>query len=182
MGTDSGLLGGTAVVDTNTKVYGTDNIFVVDASIFPGMPSTNPSAPIVVAAEKAAANILALAPNPAVARYQQCGGLYYTGSQACAAPYNCIWSSAYYSQVSLPFPDSSTLFYNVNTLRSACELIWECSQHVELAYASHGTCIVLEETIFCIYTSILKVLSLAGSISKSHIITRLLPSAHECGP
>ncbi|KAG8629314.1 hypothetical protein KVT40_003179 [Elsinoe batatas] len=53
MGTDSGLSGGTAVVDTNTRVYGTDNIFVVDASIFPGMVSTNPSALIVAAAERA---------------------------------------------------------------------------------------------------------------------------------
>lgn len=43
MGTDSGLNGGTAVVDTNTKVYGTDNLFVVDASIFPGHITTNPS-------------------------------------------------------------------------------------------------------------------------------------------
>ncbi|TVY40768.1 Cellobiose dehydrogenase, partial [Lachnellula subtilissima] len=62
MGTDSGLTGGTSVVDLNTKVYGTDNIFVVDASIFPGMPSTNPSALIVVAAEKASEKILALRP------------------------------------------------------------------------------------------------------------------------
>jgi cellobiose dehydrogenase (acceptor) len=36
IGTDSGLTGGTSVVDLNTKVYGTDNIHVVDASIFPG--------------------------------------------------------------------------------------------------------------------------------------------------
>jgi cellobiose dehydrogenase (acceptor) len=36
IGTDSGLKGGSAVVDTNTQVYGTDNIHVVDASIFPG--------------------------------------------------------------------------------------------------------------------------------------------------
>lgn len=36
IGTDSGLTGGTAVVDLNTQVYGTDNIHVVDASIFPG--------------------------------------------------------------------------------------------------------------------------------------------------
>ncbi|TVY55535.1 Cellobiose dehydrogenase [Lachnellula cervina] len=62
MGTDSGLTGGTSVVDLNTKVYGTNNIFVVDASIFPGMPSTNPSALIVVAAEKASEKILALRP------------------------------------------------------------------------------------------------------------------------
>ncbi|RMX83900.1 hypothetical protein D0869_04962 [Hortaea werneckii] len=54
MGQDSGLVNnGTSVVDTNTKVYGTDNLFVVDASIFPGMVSTNPSALIVAVAEKA---------------------------------------------------------------------------------------------------------------------------------
>lgn len=67
MGTDSGLSGGTAVVDTNTQVYGTDNIFIVDASIFPGMPSTNPSSYIVAAAERAADLILALPQNTAVA-------------------------------------------------------------------------------------------------------------------
>jgi cellobiose dehydrogenase (acceptor) len=39
IGTDSGLKGGTSVVDLNTQVYGTDNIFVVDASIFPGYVS-----------------------------------------------------------------------------------------------------------------------------------------------
>jgi len=67
IGTDSGLTGGTAVVDLNTKVYGTDNIFVVDASIFPGMPSTNPSSLIVIAAEHASDLILALPPLTAVA-------------------------------------------------------------------------------------------------------------------
>jgi cellobiose dehydrogenase (acceptor) len=36
IGTDSGLTGGTSVVDLNTQVYGTDNIHVVDASVFPG--------------------------------------------------------------------------------------------------------------------------------------------------
>lgn len=61
MGTDDGRVNnGTAVVDTNTKVYGTDNIFVVDASIFPGQITTNPSGMIVTVAEHAAANILAL--------------------------------------------------------------------------------------------------------------------------
>lgn len=61
MGTDSGLVGnGTSVVDTNCKVYGTDNIFVVDASIFPGMVTTNPSALIVTASEHASHLILAL--------------------------------------------------------------------------------------------------------------------------
>lgn len=48
------------MVDLNTKVYGTDNIFVVDASIFPGHITGNPSAAIVIAAEHAATKILAL--------------------------------------------------------------------------------------------------------------------------
>jgi cellobiose dehydrogenase (acceptor) len=62
MGTDDGRVGGSAVVDTNTKVWGTDNLFVVDASIFPGMVTTNPFAYIVVASERAAERILALPP------------------------------------------------------------------------------------------------------------------------
>ncbi|KAH7635542.1 hypothetical protein B0T09DRAFT_379333 [Sordaria sp. MPI-SDFR-AT-0083] len=60
MGTDDGRTGGTAVVDLDTKVYGTGNLFVVDASIFPGMVTANPSAAIVIAAEHAANRILAL--------------------------------------------------------------------------------------------------------------------------
>lgn len=60
MGNDDGSAGGTAVVDTNAKVYGTDNIFVLDASVFPGQLTGNPSATIVIAAEHAAAKILAL--------------------------------------------------------------------------------------------------------------------------
>lgn len=62
LGLDSGLVNnGTSVVDLDTKVYGTDNLFVVDASIFPGMMTTNPSALIVAVAEHAAERILALA-------------------------------------------------------------------------------------------------------------------------
>ncbi|KAI1171383.1 cellobiose dehydrogenase [Nemania sp. FL0916] len=64
MGLDDGRSGGTAVVDLNTKVYGTDNLFVVDASIFPGMVTANPSAMIVTAAENAATRILALKNGP----------------------------------------------------------------------------------------------------------------------
>ncbi|KNG51801.1 carbohydrate-binding module family 1 protein [Stemphylium lycopersici] len=60
LGTDSGLTGGTSVVDLNTQVYGTENIHVVDASIFPGHIFTNPTSYIVVIAEHAAAKILAL--------------------------------------------------------------------------------------------------------------------------
>jgi cellobiose dehydrogenase (acceptor) len=60
LGTDDGRKGGTAVVDPDTKVWGTDNLFVVDASIFPGMTTGNPSAMIVIAAEQAASRILKL--------------------------------------------------------------------------------------------------------------------------
>lgn len=48
------------VVDTDTKVYGTDNLFVVDASIHPDLPTGNTQAIIMVAAEVAAERILAL--------------------------------------------------------------------------------------------------------------------------
>ena len=61
IGTDDGRYNnGTAVVDLNTRVYGTDNLFVVDASIFPGEMTTNPSAFIVAVAEQAAVKIQAL--------------------------------------------------------------------------------------------------------------------------
>lgn len=60
MGEDDGRDGGSAVVDLDTKVYGMDNLHVVDASIFPGMVSTNPSAYITVVAENAAERILGL--------------------------------------------------------------------------------------------------------------------------
>lgn len=60
MGTDDGRSGGSSVVDLDTKVYGTDNLFVVDASIFPGLTTSNPSAAIVIAAERASERILAL--------------------------------------------------------------------------------------------------------------------------
>jgi len=60
IGTDDGRNGGSAVVDLDTKVYGTDNLFVVDGSIFPGQTTGNPSAAIVIAAEHAAVRILAL--------------------------------------------------------------------------------------------------------------------------
>jgi cellobiose dehydrogenase (acceptor) len=56
MGTDNT----TAVVDLDTKVYGTDNLFVVDASVFPGEVTGNPSGAIVAMAERAVERIMAL--------------------------------------------------------------------------------------------------------------------------
>jgi len=53
-----------AVVDVNTKVFGTDNLFVVDASIIPSPPMGNPHAMIMAMAEQAVAKILALSGGP----------------------------------------------------------------------------------------------------------------------
>ncbi|KUI58070.1 Cellobiose dehydrogenase [Cytospora mali] len=50
---------GTSVVDSNTKVWGTDNIYVVDASMHPDLPTGNTQAIVMVAAEHAAKQILA---------------------------------------------------------------------------------------------------------------------------
>ncbi|OTA96404.1 cellobiose dehydrogenase protein [Hypoxylon sp. CO27-5] len=79
LGTDDGRKeNGTAVVDLNTKVYGTDNLFVVDGSIFPGMVTGNPSAMIVTAAEFAAEKILALSPSVPPKATRNTGGQIIT--------------------------------------------------------------------------------------------------------
>ncbi|KAJ7779829.1 hypothetical protein B0H16DRAFT_726606 [Mycena metata] len=49
-----------AVVDVNTKVFDTTNLFVVDASIIPSLPYGNPTGVIMSTAEQAVAKILAL--------------------------------------------------------------------------------------------------------------------------
>jgi cellobiose dehydrogenase (acceptor) len=60
IGTDDGRKGGDAVVDLDTKVYGTDNLFVVDASFHPDLPTGNTQAIVMVAAEAAAKKVLAV--------------------------------------------------------------------------------------------------------------------------
>ncbi|OJT10842.1 Cellobiose dehydrogenase [Trametes pubescens] len=60
MGTSSS----TAVVDENAKVFNTDNLFIVDASIIPSLPIGNPQGVLMSAAEQAASRILALAGGP----------------------------------------------------------------------------------------------------------------------
>ncbi|CAG7559777.1 unnamed protein product [Fusarium equiseti] len=54
MGTDKS----SSVVDTNTKVWGTENLYVVDGSIHPDLPTGNTQAIIMVAAEHAVSKIL----------------------------------------------------------------------------------------------------------------------------
>lgn len=99
MGTQDGRQnGGDAVVDLNTKVWGTDNLFVVDASIFPGMITTNPSAYIVTVAERAAERILALDPASPGSMYSQCGGQTWNGNYKCASGLKCTFVDKYYSQ------------------------------------------------------------------------------------
>ncbi|KAL1907886.1 hypothetical protein Sste5344_006309 [Sporothrix stenoceras] len=89
MGLDDGRLGGSAVVDINTKVYGTDNLFVVDASIFPGHVTGNPSAAIVTVAERAFERISALHAPVLGKEGAQCGGNAWTGSFQCDAGLQC---------------------------------------------------------------------------------------------
>ncbi|TCD65251.1 substrate-specific activator of APC-dependent proteolysis [Steccherinum ochraceum] len=52
------------VVDENVKVFNTDNLFIVDASIIPSLPMGNPHGMLMSAAEQAVAKILALAGGP----------------------------------------------------------------------------------------------------------------------
>lgn len=100
-GRNSGGISG-SVVDFNTKVYGTDNLFIVDASVFPGHVTTNPTAPIMVMAERAVERILALAPPTTapttVAKYGQCGGINYTGATTCVSGTTCTKLNDYYFQ------------------------------------------------------------------------------------
>lgn len=86
------------MVDLNTKVWGTDNVFVVDASIFPGMITPNPSAYIVTVAERAAERILALAPATPGVKFAQCGGQTWNGSYTCQEGLTCTKVDSYYSQ------------------------------------------------------------------------------------
>ncbi|KAI0599606.1 hypothetical protein F4775DRAFT_550650 [Biscogniauxia sp. FL1348] len=60
MGARGNGTSGGGVVDTDTRVYGTDNLFVVDASMHPDLPTGNTQAIVMVAAEKAVERILAL--------------------------------------------------------------------------------------------------------------------------
>ncbi|EAW23782.1 putative cellobiose dehydrogenase [Aspergillus fischeri NRRL 181] len=64
MGTDDGRSNGTSVVDTNAKVYGTHNLYIVDASIHPDLPTGNTQAIVMIAAEAAVARILAQGSGP----------------------------------------------------------------------------------------------------------------------
>jgi len=49
------------VVDNNFKVYGTNNLRVVDASIFPNIPGYYPMVPLLMISEKASDTVLASA-------------------------------------------------------------------------------------------------------------------------
>lgn len=98
IGADDGRSNGEAVVDLNTKVWGTDNLFVVDASIIPGMVTTNPSSYVVTLSEHASQKILDLAPAAAGTLNQQCDGSTWNGSFHCAEGLVCKTTDSYYSQ------------------------------------------------------------------------------------
>ncbi|KIM33732.1 cellobiose dehydrogenase protein [Serendipita vermifera MAFF 305830] len=54
----------TAVVDTNCKVFNTDNLFILDAGIIPSQPMSNTHAAVMTIAEMGVTRILALAGGP----------------------------------------------------------------------------------------------------------------------
>lgn len=60
IGTEDGTKNGSAVVDLDCKVYGTDNLFVVDAGMHADLPSGNTHVIVMVAAEHAVKKIIAL--------------------------------------------------------------------------------------------------------------------------
>ncbi|EEY23732.1 cellobiose dehydrogenase [Verticillium alfalfae VaMs.102] len=53
---------GSRVVDTDARVWGTDNLYVVDASIHPKLPTGNTQAPVMVVGEHAVSKILGVKP------------------------------------------------------------------------------------------------------------------------
>ncbi|RNJ52179.1 hypothetical protein D7B24_004212 [Verticillium nonalfalfae] len=53
---------GSSVVDTDARVWGTDNLYVVDTSIHPKVPTGNTQAPVMVVAEHAVSKILGVKP------------------------------------------------------------------------------------------------------------------------
>lgn len=83
MGTDDGRTNGTSVVDTDTKVYGTDNLFVVDASIHPDLPTGNTQAIIMVVAEHAAQKIVAYTVGSSSSNSTSSSSSSSSGSSSC---------------------------------------------------------------------------------------------------
>ncbi len=106
MATDDGRAGGSGVVDTDTKVYGTDNLFVVDASIIPAIMTSDPAAMVAIIAEHAFDRISALRPPTLLQNGQQCGGNDWTGSFACAAGLACNPESPSVARVRFSSPPS----------------------------------------------------------------------------
>ncbi len=131
MGLDDGRTGGSAVVDTNAKVYGTDNLFVVDGSIFPGHITGNPSAAIAIASEHAAVKILALAPPTVGKAGDKCGGANWHGSFLCGTGLQCVAAGDAVPKVSYSFTKPRILlsFYSIFVvwLTDSCVCDLQCA-------------------------------------------------------
>ncbi len=62
----------TSVVDSNHRVHGLPNLYVVDASVMPTTAATHTMIPIMTLADRAAQRMLASAPSPAAGRRVRC--------------------------------------------------------------------------------------------------------------
>lgn len=86
---------GTSVVDASTlKVWGTDNIYVVDGSIHPDLPTGNSQAIIMVVAERAASMILDGASSTTTVSSGSSSSSSSTGSSSSSASSSVSSSSA----------------------------------------------------------------------------------------
>ncbi|CAO2651358.1 Nn.00g039280.m01.CDS01 [Neocucurbitaria sp. VM-36] len=93
MGIDDGSKNGSSVVDPNCKVYGTDNLFVVDAGMHADVPTGNTQAIVMVAAEHAAAKIIALASGAATVPVNETVASPVRASTGTTAPLSIATSS-----------------------------------------------------------------------------------------
>lgn len=148
MGLDSDLVNnGTAVVNTNAKVYGTDNLFVVDASIFPGMVSNNPSALIVAAAEHASQLILGLNVNQSLlvasttssGTVQSDTGRPYSTAPAGTAPFGATSTSKCTTNITITRSKTTrTTLPSLNTLDTPQAVATSLSGHPSYSYPAEG--------------------------------------------
>ncbi|KAF9031335.1 GMC oxidoreductase, partial [Hymenopellis radicata] len=100
---------GSSVVDTDTRVWGTDNLFIADASIHPDLPTGNTQAIVAVVAEKAAERIIAytVLSNSTSSTTAAPSGTEVASSSVAPSSAFTASSAAISASVPVAFPESS---------------------------------------------------------------------------